>query len=177
MMKESEMDQKQAEVFAAKVEAESFDETERPASRRMSPISMGGKAPARSLNDEARIKAISSKIIESFRERLHTGNEFDELNDRLRHATGHGSVELEQKAAESRQRVRAELLGAVYQVLDWLCGNEVKAVDTVMESKLKVAYQQGVEAGRADAERAYNAELSKLRDTSPLARSLSEKLK
>jgi len=170
------MKTEEAKRFVARVEADSFDETEgRPANVRMPPVSLGNRPRTRSLDDEARIKQMSSRIIAQFRERLQAANEADLLNDHLRAKLGHGLEELAAKSAAEKEAVKEELLAVVYQVHEWLT-EEVKAEDTVMSHKLRKSFEEGQATGYAQAKKGFDAELHKLLDENPLARSLKEKL-
>ena len=171
------MNTEEAKRFVARVEADSFDETEgRPANVRMPPVSLGNRPRTRSLDDEARIKQMSSRIIAQFRERLQAANEADLLNDHLRAKLGHGLEELVAKSAAEKEAIKAELLAVVYQVLEWLTGEQVKAVDTVMSHKLRRSFEEGQQTGYAQAKKGFDAELHRLMDENPLTRSLKEKL-
>jgi hypothetical protein len=167
----------EAKKFVESLEGQLDDETERPASHRMSPVNLGSKIVTKSLNDEARIKNLSGKLIAILKERLQGSTEYDSLNDALRRAVGHGLPELEAKSEAARAGARDELVAAVHLVMDWLCSDAVKAKDFITADKLRKAYEEGQEAGRKEAEKAYRAELEKLKDESPLQRTLAERLK
>ena len=170
------MDQRQARAFVARVEADSFDETEgRPANVRMPPVGLGTKPRTRSLDDVARITQMSSRIIAQFRERLQAANEADLINDQLRAKLGHGLEELAVKSATEKQALREGLLAVVYQVHEWLT-EEVKAEDTVMSHKLRKSFEEGQQTGYGEAKKGFDAELHRLMDENPLTRSLKEKL-
>jgi hypothetical protein len=173
------MNQVEAKRFADAIEAESYDE-KIGLKHSGPPMSMGRKAPpgAMGIREQGRVDALKNKIIGIFQERLSVTNESEALNQQISAKLDHGLPELTQKSQDEKNAMKQELLMVVHGLLDFLCGDEVKLVDTVTAAKLSKALEEGTEIGYREAEKGYKAEFEKLKiGTDPLSRSLAERLK
>ena len=172
------MDTTQARAFVADLEGETSDQTEIPANRRMGPISLThAKGVGMTLNQEARIQGMVSKITGLLRDRVNSANAAEQLSQQVAAEIGRAVPELLAKADQEKSAAKAECLLIAHRVLDFLTGDEMKITDTVMSERLLKSYEQGKADGYREADRAFKAELAKVTaGVSPLDRSLQAKL-